>query len=209
MDRLSYRPVRTEPMNPLASLQAEAENCRNCGLAASRTRVVFGDGNPDADILFVGEAPGLNEDLRGVPFVGAAGKLLSESLGRIGLTRGDVYIANIVKCRPPENRNPKSEEIESCRPYLLRQIGIIHPRVVCTLGNFAARTLLDKKVAIMKIRGRPFQVENFFVFPMLHPAAALHQGNLRRAVEEDFQNLRAFLRKNLRPESRPDRARLL
>jgi uracil-DNA glycosylase family 4 len=197
-----------QPLNPLKSLQAEADNCRKCGLSASRTQVVFGDGNPRADILFVGEAPGLNEDLQGRPFVGAAGKLLSDCLGRIGLKREDVYIANIIKCRPPENRNPKREEIASCRPYLLRQIEIIHPRVVCTLGNFAAQTLLEKKVAIMKIRGQYFQMGNVLVFPMLHPAAALHQGNLRRAVEEDFHNLRAFLQKDLRPEPRPEQTRL-
>jgi len=186
-------------MNPIEILHNEARDCRKCGLCASRTQVVFGDGNPRAEILFVGEAPGQNEDLQGRPFVGAAGKLLSDCLGRIGLTREDVYIANVIKCRPPENRNPKREEIEACRPYLFRQIEIIGPRVVCTLGNFAAQALLEEKVAITKIRGRHFQVGNFFVFPMLHPAAALHQGNLRQSVLEDFQNLRAFLQKDLRP----------
>ena len=154
-------------MIPIEILHNEAKDCRKCGLSVSRTQVVFGDGNPKADILFVGEAPGNNEDLQGKPFVGAAGKLLSDCLGRIGLKRENVYIANIIKCRPPDNRNPKREEIESCLPYLLRQIEIINPRVVCTLGNFAAQALLGKKVAITKIRGQHFQVGNFFVFPML------------------------------------------
>jgi uracil-DNA glycosylase len=191
-------------MNPLLQFYEEIKDCRKCILSKSRSHVVFGEGNPQADIMFVGEAPGLNEDQQNRPFIGAAGKLLSENLGRIGLKRENVYIANVIKCRPPDNRNPQTEEIESCLPYLWQQIGMIKPRVVCTLGNFAAQALLDRKVAITKIRGQHFQVKNFFVLPMLHPAAALHQGGLRRLVEEDFHNLKKFLSQDKRPESQPE-----
>lgn len=190
-------------MDPLLQFYEEIKDCRKCVLSKSRTHVVFGEGNPNADIMFVGEAPGVHEDQQNRPFIGAAGKLLSESLGHIGLNREEVYIANVIKCRPPDNRNPQNEEIESCMPYLWKQIHLINPRVICTLGNFAAQVLLNKKVAITKIRGQHFQIENFFVFPMLHPAAALHQGGLRRLVQEDFQNLKGFLARNMKPEAQP------
>ena len=192
------------PMNPLQQFYEEIKNCRKCRLCESRTHVVFGEGHLNAEIMFVGEAPGENEDLQNRPFVGAAGKLLTDLLGGIGLKREDVYIANVIKCRPPENRNPQSDEIESCLPYLWNQIELIKPRVICTLGNFAAQALLEKKVAITKIRGQHFQVRNFFVFPMLHPAAVLHQGNLRPALLEDFQNLKQFLGKGLKPAPQPE-----
>ena len=191
-------------MLSLLQFHEEIKDCKKCGLCQSRTHVVFGDGNPNADIVFVGEAPGLNEDLQAKPFVGAAGNLLSDLLERIELDRNDVYIANVIKCRPPDNRNPQKEEIEACLPYLWNQIEIINPRVVCTLGNFAAQALLGKKVAITKIRGQHSQVNNFFVFPMLHPAAALHQNRLRKSVEEDFLNLKKFLALNLKPETQPE-----
>ncbi|HXC61515.1 MAG TPA: uracil-DNA glycosylase, partial [Nitrospiria bacterium] len=163
-------------MIPLYQFYEEIKDCQKCGLARSRTHLVFGGGNPNTQILFVGEAPGFHEDQQGLPFVGRAGKLLSELLAAIGLQREDVYIANVLKCRPPENRNPEPIEIESCMPHLWKQIELINPKVICTLGNFATQTILGKKVGITKIRGQHFQVKNFFVFPMLHPAAALHQG---------------------------------
>lgn len=196
-------------MIPLLQFYEEIKDCQKCALSQSRTHVVFGEGNPNAEIMFVGEAPGQNEDVQNRPFVGAAGKFLAQLLSSIGLKREDVYIANVIKCRPPENRSPQSEEIESCLPYLWKQIELIKPRVVCTLGNFAAQALLDKKVAITKVRGQHFQVKNFFVFPMLHPAAALHQGNLRSSVEEDFQNLKKFLEQDLTPEPQPEQMGLL
>jgi uracil-DNA glycosylase len=192
------------PMIPLQQFCEEIKDCRKCRLSESRTNVVFGEGNPEAGIMFVGEAPGENEDLQNRPFVGAAGKILTDLLGRIGLKREDVYIANVIKCRPPENRNPQPDEIEACNPFLWKQIELIHPRVICTLGNFAAQTLLEKKVAITKVRGQYFQVRNFFVYPMLHPAAVLHQGHLRPALEEDFQNLKRFLGKGLQPARSPE-----
>jgi DNA polymerase len=191
-------------MIPLLQFHEEIKNCQKCGLSRHRAHVVFGEGNPNARIMFVGEAPGFHEDQQNRPFVGAAGKLLTDQLGKIGLKREDVYIANVIKCRPPDNRNPQPEEIESCLPYLWKQIEMIAPRVICTLGNFAAQALLDKKISITKVRGQHFQVKNFFVFPMLHPASALHQGGFRRLVEEDFENLKKFLTQDLKPESQPE-----
>ena len=192
-------------MEPLKTFYEEIKDCQKCGLSKSRTHLVFGEGNPKAEILFVGEAPGNNEDLQARPFVGAAGKLLSDLLNRIGLKREDVFIANVIKCRPPDNRNPQNDEIETCLPYLWKQIEIINPRLVCTLGNFAAQALLGKKVGVTKIRGQHYQVKQFFVFPMLHPAAALRQGRFRRLVEEDFQNLKQFLgEKKPVPEKQPE-----
>ena len=188
----------------LQQFYEEIKDCQKCGLAPTRTRLVFGEGNPNAQIMFVGEAPGFHEDQQGRPFVGQAGKLLSELLASIGLRREDVYIANVLKCRPPENRNPEPIEIDTCMPHLWKQIELITPKVICSLGNFATQTLLGKKVGITKVRGQHFQVKNFFVFPMLHPAAALHQGGMRPALLEDFENLKKFLERDLQPVPQPE-----
>jgi len=177
----------------LPQLSASLRDCQRCQLASGRTQVVFGTGNPQASIMFVGEAPGFYEDREGVPFVGAAGKLLTELLQSIGLERSDIYIANVIKCRPPNNRDPLPDEIDTCKPFLLQQIELIQPKLVCTLGNFATQTLLERKVGITKVRGQVIRLENFVVFPLLHPAAALHQGNLRVPLKEDFQKLKAVL----------------
>jgi len=177
----------------LPQLSAYLRDCQRCQLASGRTQVVFGTGNPQASIMFVGEAPGFYEDREGVPFVGAAGKLLTELLQSIGLKRSDIYIANVIKCRPPNNRDPLPDEIDTCKPFLLQQIELIQPKLVCTLGNFATQTLLERKVGITKVRGQVIRLENFVVFPLLHPAAALHQGNLRVPLKEDFQKLKAVL----------------
>ncbi|MBI3327971.1 MAG: uracil-DNA glycosylase [Nitrospinae bacterium] len=185
----------------LPEFHEQIKDCQKCALAASRTQVVFGDGNPQAEIMFVGEAPGYYEDRQGKPFVGAAGKLLDQLLGEIGISRADVYIANVIKCRPPENRNPRAEEVESCKPYLLAQIEMIHPKVICTLGNFSTQLLLGTKVGITKVRGQPFDKGTYFVIPMLHPAAALHRESLLDAVKEDFQQLRKFLDSGVQPTS--------
>ncbi|NOX97733.1 MAG: uracil-DNA glycosylase [Nitrospirae bacterium] len=184
----------------LREFQEEIENCQKCSLGRSRTNLVFGTGDEKAKIIFVGEAPGYYEDQKGEPFVGAAGKLLTGLLEKIGLKRSDVYIANVLKCRPPENRNPSPEEIEACKPYLLKQIEIIKPKVVCTLGNFATQTILGKKVPITKVKARPAQVKDFLVFPLYHPAAALHQGWMRGPLEEDFYKLKDFLDSGIEPE---------
>jgi uracil-DNA glycosylase len=170
------------------------KDCPRCPpLVASRTQVVFGDGHPQAEIMFVGEAPGFYEDRQGKPFVGAAGRLLDQLLTEVGIQRGDVYIANIIKCRPPNNRNPRAEEIDNCKPYLLTQIDMIRPKVVCTLGNFSTQALLGKKVGITKVRGQAFAMGGYTLIPMLHPAAALHRETLLEAVKEDFRNLRKIL----------------
>jgi len=183
----------------LDELERQASGCTACELSFSRTRVVFGAGDKNARIVFVGEAPGLNEDRQGEPFVGAAGRLLTELLGSVGLDRSEVYITNVVKCRPPENRDPTSEEVETCRPFLKGQLQIMKPLVVCALGNFAAQSLIGKKIGITKLRGKPVQVDDYFVLPMFHPAAALHRGGLMPELEADFEGLRSFLESGARP----------
>lgn len=183
----------------LQELDHSLKDCQRCRLSSGRTQVVFGTGNPNASIMFVGEAPGFYEDKQGIPFVGAAGKLLNELLESAGLSRTDIYIANVIKCRPPDNRDPLPDEVDTCKPFLFQQIELIKPKVVCTLGNFAMQTLLGKKVGIMKMRGQVFQVQDFFVFPLLHPAAALHQGNLNEPLREDFRKLKAFLDRQTEP----------
>ena len=177
----------------LDELGASLKDCQRCGLAAGRTQVVFGTGNPHATIMFVGEGPGFHEDKQGIPFVGAAGKLLTQLLESAGLSREEIYIANVVKCRPPNNRNPLPEEIETCQPFLLQQVELIKPKLVCSLGNFATQTLMERKVGITKVRGQLFRLKHFSLFPLLHPAAALHQGNLLTPLKEDFQKLKKVL----------------
>lgn len=178
----------------LQELNTSLHNCQRCKLAKlGRTQVVFGTGNPNASIMFVGEAPGFNEDQQGEPFVGAAGKLLDKLLESAGLSRSQVYIANVIKCRPPNNRDPEQDEVDTCKPFLLQQIELIHPKLVCTLGNWATQTILEKKVGITKVKGQAIRLERFVVFPLLHPAAALHQGNLLETLKEDFRKLKAYL----------------
>ncbi len=184
----------------LEAVQNELGDCKRCSLSKSRTNIVFGDGSARARVMFVGEAPGFHEDVQGLPFVGSAGKLLSRFLEEIGLKRSEVYITNIVKCRPPDNRDPLTQEIETCRQFLARQLEVMKPAVVCTLGNHATRTLLGRPVSITKIRGKAQEHEGHFIFPMLHPAAALHKGDMMEKVREDFRNLRKFLDRNIEPE---------
>jgi DNA polymerase len=188
----------------LQELRASLYNCQRCKLAKlGRTQVVFGVGNPNASVMFVGEGPGFYEDQQGEPFVGAAGKLLNELLQSAGLSRSEIYIANVIKCRPPNNRDPEPDEVETCKPFLLQQIELIKPKLVCTLGNWATKTLLEKNVGITKVRGRAFPMEKFVVFPLLHPAAALHQGNLREPLIDDFKKLKAYLDQGPPPASVP------
>lgn len=161
----------------LQVVAAEAATCVRCGLAETRTQVVFGVGDPHADLLFVGEGPGADEDRLGEPFVGRSGKLLDQLvLEEMGLTRDDFYIANVVKCRPPDNRDPRPEEIEACRPWLEQQLALIAPRVVVTVGNFATRTLLQTKDGITKVRGRSYPFGPGVLIPTFHPAAILRGG---------------------------------
>ena len=188
----------------LENFYEEVKDCKKCQLAYSRKNIVFGAGSAEARVVFVGEAPGYYEDQQGEPFVGAAGKLLSELLAGIGLKREDVYIANVLKCRPPQNRNPLPEEIETCKPYLFKQLEIINPKVVCTLGNFATQTILDRRVPISSVRAKPVQVGKFFVFPLYHPAAALHRGDMIEPLREDFRKLKEFLDSEKEPELEPE-----
>jgi len=177
----------------LQEFYEEIKDCERCALSKSRTKLVFGSGSSDADIIFIGEAPGYYEDKQGIPFVGAAGKLLDELLEGVGLKRSQVYIANVLKCRPPNNRDPLADEIETCKPYLLKQIEIIKPKIICPLGNFATRLILEKNVGISKVHGQKFQVKDSVVFPIFHPAAALHQPAIRKPLEEDFVKLKKLL----------------
>ena len=185
---------------PLQELAKSLHDCQRCKLAKlGRSQVVFGVGNPHASIMFVGEAPGFNEDQKGEPFVGAAGKLLNDLLQSANLSRDQIYIANVIKCRPPNNRDPEPDEVETCKPFLMQQIQMIKPKLVCTLGNWATQTLLERKVGITKVRGQAFYLKDFVLFPLLHPAAALHQGNLLEPLREDFKKLREFLDRNTKP----------
>ena len=176
------------PFASFEALEREALACRKCPLAERRTQVVFGVGDPAADLLFVGEGPGEQEDLQGIPFVGRAGQLLTRLIEGIDLTRDDVYIANVVKCRPPGNRDPLPAEIDACRPYLEAQLGFIDPAVVVTLGNFATKLLLDTKEGITKLRGREFPFRDRAVLiPALHPSAVLRNGGAALAqARADF-----------------------
>jgi uracil-DNA glycosylase family 4 len=181
----------------LEQLAREAAVCTRCRLARGRTQVVFGVGDPHADLMFVGEGPGYHEDRQGEPFVGAAGQLLTRLLAEIGLRREDVYICNVVKCRPPGNRDPLPDEIEACRPYLQGQLDLVDPRVVATLGNFATRVILDRPVSISRVRGERFTVGGRVVIPTFHPAAVLHGGGeagpQMAALREDFAAIRQAL----------------
>jgi uracil-DNA glycosylase len=163
----------------LADLALEASGCLRCPLSATRTQVVFGMGDPEADLMLVGEAPGREEDLQGQPFVGRSGKLLDRLIAEeLGIDRSRCYIANVVKCRPPDNRNPRPEEIASCRPYLAAQIELIRPVVVVTLGNFATKLLLETDLGITKVRGASYPFGDARLVPTFHPAAALRSGGL-------------------------------
>lgn len=171
----------------LAALEAQYKNCLACPLSATRTQVVFGTGNPDAKLMFVGEAPGFEEDKQGKPFVGAAGQLLTKIIGAMKLTRDDVYIANILKCRPPQNRNPLPSEIASCSPILMKQIEIIEPKILCALGKFAAQTLLSTETSIMRLRGRFQDWNGIPLMPTLHPAYLLRNPEDKKLVWEDMK----------------------
>ncbi len=181
----------------LLDLYNEVQTCTKCPLHETRGKAVFGAGNADADLMFVGEAPGAEEDRQGLPFVGRAGKLLGELLEGIGLSRDRVFIANVLKSRPPGNRDPLPTEIEACRPYLFEQIHLIEPRVVCTLGNFATKLLSGSPAGITRVRGTP-QVHELggltvFLMPLFHPAAALRAAKVKETLREDFERLAELL----------------
>jgi uracil-DNA glycosylase family 4 len=189
----------------LVAFYHELSDCQKCPLAAERNTVVFGTGDPDADLMFVGEAPGFNEDKQGKPFVGQAGKLLDNLLAEIGLERGQCFIANVLKCRPPGNRDPAPLEIEACEGHLFRQIELIQPRVICSLGNFATKLLSGRPEGITKVRGVP-QVRELggrtvFLYPIFHPAAALYTPAMLERLRGDFRALPDLLRQPLPGEA--------
>ena len=175
----------------------EVATCTRCPLSAGRTTVVLGSGSPDAEVMFVGEAPGYHEDQRGLPFVGQAGKLLGGLLEGIGLAREDVFIANVLKCRPPDNRDPRPEEIEACEPHLFRQVRLIQPLVVCTLGNFATRLLSGRRDGITRVHGCELPItlggRAVLLYPLFHPAAALYARATLGTLEADFARIPALL----------------
>jgi uracil-DNA glycosylase family 4 len=185
------------PRDELAAFAASVAGCQKCRLAQTRTQVVFGVGNPHADLMFVGEAPGFHEDKQGFPFVGQAGKLLDTLLGEIGLSRADVYIANTLKCRPPGNRDPAPDEIESCEPHLFRQIALIRPKLVATLGNFATKLLSGKQLGITRVHGQEQETSvggnRVLLYPLYHPAAALYTPRMLEVLRSDFSRIPELL----------------
>ena len=196
-------------MSEYEALVQQITGCTRCPLSQGRNHAVPGEGNLSADIMFIGEAPGFYEDRDGRPFVGPAGQLLEEMLGKIGLSRQDVYITNMVKCRPPENRDPQPGEIDACESYLDQQIEMISPKVIVTLGRFSFSKFFPGE-AISRARGKPRKWHNLMVYPMYHPAAALHNPGLRPAIETDFRNLPGIIKRAGVPDTpEPAKARQL
>src|SRR5919206_150200 len=191
----------------LDALRTEASSCTRCALSKSRTQVVFGNGHPHADLMFVGEAPGFHEDKQGIPFVGQAGKLLDKLLAGIGLLREDVYIANVIKCRPPGNRDPQPDEIEACEGHLFRQIELIEPKVVATLGNFATKLLSGRPLGITRVHGQEQEVtlggRSVLLYPLYHPAAALYTPKMLEVLRSDFARIPQLMGRVLAPPPRP------
>jgi DNA polymerase len=192
--------TRADELRAFADVVA---GCTTCPLAGGRTQVVFGSGDPNADLMFVGEAPGFHEDKQGVPFVGAAGKLLDQLLGGIGLTRADVYVANVLKCRPPGNRDPQPDEIEACEAHLWRQIELIQPRVVATLGNFATKLLSGRPTGITRVHGQEQETtlggRRVLLYPIYHPAAALYTPRMLEVLQSDFARVPELLGREIAP----------
>jgi len=182
------------PSEALAAVRADIGDCTRCKLhSLGRRQIVFGVGNPNADLMFVGEAPGGDEDVQGIPFVGRAGQLLTKIIEAINLRRDDVYIANVIKCRPPENRNPEPDEVGQCEPFLFRQIEIVRPKVIVALGKFAAQTLLQTQDPISRLRGRVYAYRGAKLIPTFHPAYLLRNPSSKREVWEDMKMVRKLL----------------
>jgi DNA polymerase len=185
----------------LSAIREDIGDCRRCKLCnLGRTQIVFGAGNPHADLMFVGEGPGRDEDVQGFPFVGRSGQKLTQIIEAIGLKRDDVYIANVIKCRPPENRNPDPDEVEQCEPFLFRQIDTIKPKVIVALGTFAAKSLLKSNDSISRLRGRVYDYRGAKLVPTFHPAFLLRNPGCRREVWEDMKKVRALLNDDAGPE---------
>ncbi len=199
----------------LTAYAADTAGCVRCPLAETRTQVVFGSGDPGAELMVVGEAPGFHEDQGGLPFAGQAGELLARLLAGIGFDRGDVYLANVLKCRPPQNRDPLDGEIAACEPHLFRQVELVRPRVVATLGNFATKLLSGRSFGITRVHGQEHEVTlggtMVILYPLYHPAAALYTPSMLKALENDFARLPSLLGRATTtpeppcpPEGRPD-----
>ncbi|MDZ7837509.1 MAG: uracil-DNA glycosylase [Actinomycetota bacterium] len=182
------------------------KDCKSCGLFKTKNRFVFGGGNAEAELLFIGEAPGKNEDLQGKPFVGRAGKILDRLLSSIGLSRDEVFIANVLKCRPPSNRDPRVEEVEACRDYLYRQIEIIDPKVICTLGKHSTQLILNTKRGITGLRGNVYRIDNRLVLPINHPAAVLYSPAKYSVLEKDFKKIEELLNPQPQKQQQPQPA---
>jgi uracil-DNA glycosylase len=190
-----HRRFPMAPADALVAVRTDIGDCTRCKLhAQGRRQIVFGVGNPAADLMFVGEAPGADEDIQGIPFVGRAGQLLTKIIEAIGLERGDVYIANVIKCRPPGNRNPEQDEVETCEPFLFQQIDIIKPKVIVALGTFAARALLRTLDPISRLRGRVYDYRGAKLIPTFHPAYLLRNPASKRDVWEDMKIVRKLLK---------------
>jgi uracil-DNA glycosylase len=190
-------------VDTLEAYGAATAGCTRCRLAQGRTQVVFGAGNPHADLMFVGEAPGFHEDKQGIPFVGQAGKLLERLLAGVELGRDDVYIANVLKCRPPGNRDPQPDEIEACEPHLFRQIELIEPQVIATLGNFATKLLSGRPLGITRVHGQEQELtiagRSVLLYPIYHPAAALYTPAMLKVLEADFARLPELMGRGFPP----------
>jgi uracil-DNA glycosylase len=208
VDSPAVSAVPVEPFDELQAYADEVAGCTRCRLAQGRTQVVFGAGNPHADLMFVGEAPGFHEDKQGLPFVGQAGKLLEKLLAGIGMSREDVYIANTLMCRPPGNRDPQPDEIQSCEPHLFKKIELIEPTVVATLGNFATKLLSGRPLGITRVHGQEQETtigsRSVLLYPLYHPAAALYTPAMLKVLEADFARLPQLLGRPAEPVAPPE-----
>jgi uracil-DNA glycosylase family 4 len=208
VDSPAVSAVPVEPFDELQAYADEVAGCTRCRLAQGRTQVVFGAGNPRADLMFVGEAPGFHEDKQGLPFVGQAGKLLDKLLTGIGMSRQDVFVANVLKCRPPGNRDPQPDEIEACESHLFRQIELIEPTIVATLGNFATKLLSGRPLGITRVHGQEQETtigsRTVLLYPLYHPAAALYTPAMLKVLESDFARLPELLGRPAEPVAPPE-----
>ena len=202
--RLAKRVVSQPPQitlsetdsSPLGQLETAVSQCEKCSISSARTQTVFGSGNPHSSLMVIGEAPGFEEDKLGYPFVGKAGQLLDKMLAAIDINRKDIYICNVLKCRPPNNRNPLDDEISNCSPYLEKQISIINPKSILTLGNFASKHILKTDAGISRLRGKTYQVDGRIIVPTYHPSALLQNPQYKRGAWHDLKLLRLIMQKN-------------
>jgi DNA polymerase len=193
---IEHDPPRPSRILTLAEVRKELGDCKRCKLHRTRRTIVFGEGNGKAALIFIGEGPGYDEDVQGRPFVGKAGQLLTKIIQSINLSREEVYIANIIKCRPPQNRNPEPDEIQSCHPFLMKQISVIRPKIICALGTFSAQTLLKTDTKITALRGKVYDLDGIKVIPTYHPAFLLRNPERKREVWEDMKKIAEWLNDN-------------